>query len=146
MAHYQAFVVSGDPELARWISRRIECSGQIAVVGNARSGCAALEGIAATKPDIVVSDLLLEDMVGLDMARRLHRREPRLPVLITCAEWEAAAAELERMIGREDVTGWIDVELVSSETCLYFLKRFKARTPAFRAVPRSHPGPAPATE
>lgn len=146
MAHYEAFVVSGDPEMARWIGRRIASTSQITVVGTAHSGCAAIERIAAAKPDLVLSDLLLDDMLGLHMARRLHARDPRLPVLITCAEWEAAASQLERMLGKEDCTGWIDVELVSPETCLYFLKCSRARSAGVRPMGQKRPGPAPATD
>lgn len=51
----------------------------------AASGEAALERVRASPPDLVVLDLRLPGMNGLETFRILHAEEPRLPVIIMTA-------------------------------------------------------------
>ncbi|MEI8256587.1 MAG: response regulator [Deltaproteobacteria bacterium] len=51
----------------------------------ATSGTEGLAAHAATRPDLVVSDIQMPVMDGLTMAEELRRRDPRLPLIITTA-------------------------------------------------------------
>ncbi len=54
------------------------------------------EALAATEPDVVLLDLRLPDMDGLDVCRRLRERS-RLPIIIVTARGE----ETDRVVGLE---------------------------------------------
>jgi DNA-binding NarL/FixJ family response regulator len=54
----------------------------IDVVGEAGSGAAALELVAATSPSVVLLDLSLPDLPGIEVARKLVIDDPRLQVVV----------------------------------------------------------------
>ncbi|MCB9598289.1 MAG: response regulator [Sandaracinaceae bacterium] len=75
-------LVVDDQELVRRSTRRIlEGSGHRVVL--AEDGVAALEQLdAGVAPDLVLTDLVMPRMGGLDLLRELRRREERMPVLL----------------------------------------------------------------
>jgi DNA-binding NarL/FixJ family response regulator len=56
--------------------------GAFAVAGEAGDGQAVLEGIAATRPDVVVLDLSMPGMDGLEVLEALRHSDPHLPVVV----------------------------------------------------------------
>jgi len=52
-------------------------------VSTAEDGAAALEAVAAAAFDIVVTDLQMPRMGGLELVAALHQRRPELPVVVT---------------------------------------------------------------
>ena len=79
-------VVVDDHELLRAGTRRIldEAAG-FTVVGEADDGEAALEVIAQAGPDVVLVDIRLPTMNGIDLARRIIEQYPDITVLILSA-------------------------------------------------------------
>jgi two-component system alkaline phosphatase synthesis response regulator PhoP len=65
-------------------------------VNTAGDGPAALASARAVAPDLVVLDLGLPGMDGIDVARELHRRSP-VPIIILTAR----GAEVDRVLGLE---------------------------------------------
>lgn len=57
------------------------------ICGTARNGQAALEMIEKNAPDIVIADIKMPRMDGLELARRCHERAP-LPVFIMLTSYE----------------------------------------------------------
>ena len=53
------------------LSALLELAGDIAVVGRAADGIAALDLIRREKPDVVVSDIEMPGMTGIELARQL---------------------------------------------------------------------------
>lgn len=61
-------VLSGDPALE--------------IVGGAPNGRVALEQLPALKPDLVVLDVEMPEMDGLETLTEIRKRQPRLPVIM----------------------------------------------------------------
>ena len=60
----------------------IEDSGEMHVVAEADSGSAALRKIRETDCDVVLLDISMPDMSGIDVLKQIHAERPQLPILI----------------------------------------------------------------
>ena len=90
-------VVEDDPDIAELIVRYLEKAEF--VVDRVANGRAALDAVVARLPDLVVLDLMLPQMAGLEVCQRL-RSEPRtsaIPVIMLTARGE----ESDRIVGLE---------------------------------------------
>ncbi|UGY94629.1 response regulator transcription factor [Streptomyces gobiensis] len=68
----RALVVDDDFMVARLHSKLVERVPGFTVVGEARSGGEALEAVSELRPDLVLLDIYLPDMNGLDVLRQLR--------------------------------------------------------------------------
>ncbi len=72
-----------DHDLVRTgIRRLLEDAGDIEVVGEAGSGETALEQVEAANPDVVLMDINMPGIGGLEATRKLLRRNPELRIII----------------------------------------------------------------
>jgi two-component system invasion response regulator UvrY len=69
----------------------LACSGH-EVVGECDSGEQACRDVPRLAPDVVVMDLSMPGMGGLEALRRLHAQDERLPILVLSAHEDAAHA------------------------------------------------------
>lgn len=76
----------------RSLQRFIDAQPDMAVVGSTRDGASGLELIRRLGPDLVVLDLEMGDVSGLDVLRALKLECPRLPVLVFSALSQRGAA------------------------------------------------------
>ena len=77
-------VVDDEAVLAEMVSMALRYEGwNIATAGD---GAAALESARLQRPDVVVLDVMLPDMSGLDVLRKLREESPQLPVLLLTAK------------------------------------------------------------
>src|SRR5262249_12408354 len=70
----------------------LESSGSYRVVAEASDGIAALTLQPQLNPDLVVSDLIMPGLGGLEMTRALVGADPRVRVVVTAAEEQEGAA------------------------------------------------------
>lgn len=90
----RVLVVEDDPTVAEVVARYLEREGfSVEAVGD---GPAALDRAAAAPPDLVVLDLMLPGLDGLEVFRRLRARGPVPIVMLT-----ARGDEGERIAGLE---------------------------------------------
>lgn len=76
-------VLADDQELVRAGFRMIlDAQSDIEVVGEAADGATALTVIAATQPDVVLMDIRMPDVDGLEATRRLNREGGAVKVLV----------------------------------------------------------------
>ncbi|AYE99237.1 DNA-binding response regulator [Mycobacterium paragordonae] len=77
-------VVDDEPVLAEMVSMALRYEGwNIATAGD---GLSAIAAARADRPDVVVLDVMLPDMSGLDVLHRLRQENPGLPVLLLTAK------------------------------------------------------------
>jgi two-component system, OmpR family, response regulator MprA len=82
----QVLVVDDDPQLRAALTRALELDGY--VVSTASNGAKALEAISHRRPDVMVLDVMMPYVGGLDVCRTLRERKDRLPVLVLTARDE----------------------------------------------------------
>ncbi|MGB8387332.1 response regulator transcription factor [Mycobacterium sp.] len=77
-------VVDDESVLAEMVSMALRYEGwNIATAGD---GTSAIASARAQRPDVVVLDVMLPDMSGLDVLRKLREENPQLPVLLLTAK------------------------------------------------------------
>jgi two-component system alkaline phosphatase synthesis response regulator PhoP len=87
-------VVEDEPKIAQVVRDYLEHAGfHVAVAGNGR---AALEAVSRERPGLVILDLRLPDMDGLDVTRIL-RRDSTVPIIMLTARDE----ESDKLVGLE---------------------------------------------
>ena len=86
-------MIVDDSNYTRRTHRKIlESDGH--VVHEASSGMAALEGYFVHRPDLVLLDLTMEDMSGLDVLARLRELEAGARVIVISADVQRTTAQL----------------------------------------------------
>src|ERR1700680_3556778 len=90
-------IVEDDPDIAELVARYLDKAGFVSQ--RASSGKDALQAIAARPPDLLVLDLMLPHVDGLEICRRLRASEPTaaIPIIMLTAR----AEESERIVGLE---------------------------------------------
>jgi len=77
-------VVDDEAVLAEMVSMALRYEGwNIATAGD---GSTAIASARAQRPDVVVLDVMLPDMSGLDVLKKLREESPQLPVLLLTAK------------------------------------------------------------
>lgn len=77
-------VVDDEPVLAEMVSMALRYEGWN--ITTAQDGASAIAAARAARPDVVVLDVMLPDMSGLEVLHKLRRENPRLPVLLLTAK------------------------------------------------------------
>jgi two-component system KDP operon response regulator KdpE len=79
MSGARILVADDEVQLRRAVRRSLEGHGY--AVREAEDGASALRALAAFKPDVVLLDLVMPDMTGVDVCREL-RRTSQVPVIV----------------------------------------------------------------
>ncbi len=82
MTKIRVLLVDDHPVVRQGIRRLLELEKQISVVGEAGSGDEALEQMDASAVDVVIMDIGLPGIDGIETTRRLRDRHPDLKVLV----------------------------------------------------------------
>ncbi len=87
-----------DSGLARRSTRRLLEAAGYSVV-EAQDGLSALEQFAMEKPDVVLLDLVMKGMYGLDVLARLREMDPAVRVIVVSADVQTSSRELVQSAG-----------------------------------------------
>jgi two-component system, OmpR family, response regulator MprA len=82
----QVLVVDDDPQLREALTRALELDDYR--VSTASNGVKALEAVTAHRPDVMVLDVMMPYVGGLDVCRTLRARKDKLPILVLTARDE----------------------------------------------------------
>ncbi|MDQ3958149.1 MAG: response regulator transcription factor, partial [Actinomycetota bacterium] len=74
-------LVDDDADVLRGLRSLIESRTPFRVAGVAYSGLEGLRVVDAVTPDLVVVDVKLPELDGIETTRRLKEMDPRLPVI-----------------------------------------------------------------
>ena len=95
-----ALVVDDDPTVGTVVAAYLQRAGF--EVRRAADGATALDVAARSLPDVVVLDLMLPGIGGLEVCRQLRRDHPRIPVVMLTALGEEADRILGLEVGADD--------------------------------------------
>jgi two-component system response regulator GlrR len=79
----RVMLVDDDPDLLRLLALRLSSAGF--ELDTVPGGVAALSRVVTFKPNVVVTDLRMDDMDGMALFEALHEQYPSLPVIIMTA-------------------------------------------------------------
>jgi DNA-binding response OmpR family regulator len=130
---HHVLVVDDDPTVSDVVRRYLEQDG--CAVRLAADGADGLAAVAAERPDLVVLDLMMPGIDGLEVCRRLRRQLPDLPVIMLTALGEEADRVLGLEVGADD---YVTKPFSPRELVL------RIRSVLRRAAPAADP-PPPAT-
>lgn len=81
----RVLVVDDHPAFRRALTSALRMVKDIEVAGEAAGGVAACQEAQSLEPDLVLMDLSMPDLSGIDAMREIHRKKPELPVVILTA-------------------------------------------------------------
>jgi two-component system chemotaxis response regulator CheY len=91
-------LIVDDSGLARRMTRQmLEQLGY--VVDEASDGATALERYVLNNPDLVVLDMVMQGMYGLDVLQKLQQLNPKLPVIIATADIQKSTRDQVKEAG-----------------------------------------------
>ncbi|MBE3597352.1 MAG: response regulator transcription factor [Limnochordaceae bacterium] len=91
---YRVLVVDDEPSIVELVRFTLEKEGF--VTDSAASGPQALEAVERTRPDLVLLDLMLPGLDGLEVCRQL-RQKASIPIIMLTAK----AGEVDKVVGLE---------------------------------------------
>ena len=91
-------IVVDDSGYARRVHRRILENGGHDVL-EAASGIAALEAFYLEKPDVILLDLSMEDMSGLEVLAQLRQLDRQVRVVVVSADVQRSTEAMVRAAG-----------------------------------------------
>jgi DNA-binding NarL/FixJ family response regulator len=114
-------VVDDSPVFRRGMGRAVRVHGGMQLVGEADGGEAALAAIERLRPDVVLLDLRMPDIDGLEVLYRLRDLDPppACRVLIVSASLDE---EIERAARAAGAAGCVSKELARADICATALR------------------------
>lgn len=95
----RVLVVDDHTAFRRALTSALNMVDNIEVAGEAEGGVHATEQVAAVEPDLVIMDLSMPDISGIDAMKAIHRRQPDLPVVFLTAHADPGVEKEARSAG-----------------------------------------------
>ena len=95
MTQQQLLMIEDDTRLAAMVGEYLRQSGYIFT--HAADATSGLDALQSTPPDLVILDLMLPDMDGLEVCRRIKASNPAIAVLMLTAKGDP----MDRIVGLE---------------------------------------------
>ena len=93
-------VVDDEPTIAEVVARYLERAGYETRI--AADGIAAIDAATSARPDLVVLDLMLPGIDGLEVMRRLREQDRGTPVILLTAKGEESDRVIGLRLGADD--------------------------------------------
>jgi DNA-binding NarL/FixJ family response regulator len=95
----RVLVVDDHPAFRRALTSALRMVDDIEVAGEAGGGVAACEEAEQLSPDVVLMDLSMPDLSGIDAMKKIHEATPGLPVVILTAHADDGVERAAREAG-----------------------------------------------
>ncbi len=89
----KVLVIDDEPDSLELVKLVLESDGFTTML--AKNGIEALRLIEATEPDLVLLDIMMPDMDGWEVFRKIKEKYPRAPIAILTAK----AQNIDRLLG-----------------------------------------------
>jgi len=100
MPRERILLIEDDPTIVAGLELNLSLDGyEVITAGDGQTGLRLAE---ETSPDVVLLDIMLPKINGLEVLRRLRHRDPELPVLILSARGEETDKVLGLQLGADD--------------------------------------------
>ena len=110
-------LVVDDSGLARRRARGILESAGYEVI-EAQDGMAAIESYFVSKPDVVLLDLVMQGMYGLDVLSKLRKIDPSARIIVASADVQTSSHEL---VAEAGAAGFL-IKPVEADTLLALVR------------------------
>src|SRR6266516_8063435 len=134
----RVLVVEDDDSFAEALTELLDADARLEVVGRARDGWEGVELAEALRPDVVLMDIVLPVMDGVEATREIRRKQPTTRVVgITGSEYEERALEV-RDAGAVDFVrkGRLDPDLVDIAVAAAHHRRLRGLGRRYRRLRR----------
>jgi two-component system, LytTR family, response regulator len=88
----KTLIVDDEPVARKILREELESIDDVEIVGEADNGIEALDKIATCRPDLVLLDLQMPGMGGLDVVRKL-KHAPSMPVIVIVTAYDKYALQ-----------------------------------------------------
>jgi len=95
----RVLIVDDEPLFVEMVQALLEVEDGIEVVGKARDGKQGIKLVLALQPDVIVMDISMPVMDGLDATREVRERDPTASVLILTGGSNIAEIDEARKAG-----------------------------------------------
>jgi DNA-binding NarL/FixJ family response regulator len=95
----RVLVVDDHPAFRRALTSALNMIKGIEVTGEAAGGEEATERARQDEPDLILMDLSMPDVDGIEAMRKIHREKPNLPVVILTAHADPGVEKEAREAG-----------------------------------------------
>ena len=92
-------IVDDEPEFREWLRSLLDASATFRLVGEAVNGSEAIRMINELTPDLVIADVFMPDLDGLEIVQHIHKRYPAIKLILTSACHERAYAKMAKKEG-----------------------------------------------
>jgi len=93
----KVLLVDDNPAFLECLARMLK--RDFSVVGAIRDGPRAIDAVAILQPDVIVMDISMPEMSGLEVARRLLDTPPRPPVVFVTVHEDREFMEAAHAVG-----------------------------------------------
>ncbi len=95
----RVLVVDDHPAFRRALTSALRLVGDVEVAGEAGGGVAACEEAEELQPDVILMDLSMPDLSGIDAMKKIHETQPDMPVVILTAHADEGVERAAREAG-----------------------------------------------
>ncbi len=95
----RVLVVDDHPAFRTALTSALRMVEGFEVAGEAGGGVAACEEADSLEPDVVLMDLSMPDLSGIDAMKQIHKTQPDLPVVILTAHADPGVEKEARAAG-----------------------------------------------
>ncbi|MEY4034675.1 MAG: hypothetical protein RL492_1869 [Verrucomicrobiota bacterium] len=105
-------IIEDQTAIRELVSEMLQAKGKFRVIGTSADGAAGVEMALRLKPDILILDILLPDISGVEVLHRLRNAIPSLSVLVFSGKSEK---QIARGLVKEGVRGYVNKNSPLSE-------------------------------